>query len=111
MHLLVGLAGSQFHLEGAPRTMAILHHHVHFQIGVVPVVVDGGIAGSGIHAEIAMNQRLEQDAEQLHVGQQALGRGPQGGQAGGVGAFQVARPNAPAASSLQTYSGSPMRGR
>ena len=70
---------TQLHLKGRPPSVASLHHSIHFEPSVLPVVEDLGIGGLGVYAEVADDQRLEEESEELEVPEQSVGIGTQRG--------------------------------
>ena len=61
---------AELHLEGRPTTVRRLHHGVHLKPTLLAVVEDFGVRRLGINPQIADHQGLEQQAQELEVGQQ-----------------------------------------
>ena len=72
---VVNPAGAELDLERSPAPVCGLHNGVDLQPRIVPVLEYFGIGGLRVHAQIANDQRFEEESEQLEVLQQVIGCG------------------------------------
>lgn len=72
-------AGTQLDLECGPPTVGELDDGVGFDSVVVAVVEDATVEWLGEHAEVANDERLEEEPEQVQIGEEPLGPGTERG--------------------------------
>ena len=66
-------------LDPHPGAGRRLDDGVHFQPGVVPIVIHLGIVGLGVDPKVSHGERLEEEPERFEIGPQAIGAGAKRG--------------------------------
>ena len=66
----------QLDFERRPQPIRALHYGIDLEIGIVTILEYLGVTVLGVDTQVANNQRLEQESEQVEVSQQAFGVRP-----------------------------------